>query len=257
MTILSSASDSEQSKALGPSKPILELKDVSIYQDTKIIIQAFSLDIHPGEFVYLIGKTGSGKSSLLRALYGDIPILHGKASLCGFNLTRMNSSKIPYLRRKLGIIFQDFNLLQDRNVGHNLDFVLKATGHRNRKKRGLKIDEALTLVGLQHKKYDMPHTLSGGEQQRIVIARALLNDPQLIIADEPTGNLDPETSDRILEILKGISLEKNTGVLLATHDYRLIEKFSGRLLQCEKGRLSEIEKPKALKKSPSKFLNPN
>lgn len=240
MSTLSPVEDKTFQAKKSNVQPIVAMNDVTIYQSEKIVLQPFNLTIHEGEFVYIIGKTGSGKSSLLRTLYADIPLKNGSASVCGYNLINLKRNKIPYLRRKLGIIFQHFNLLEDRNVGHNLDFVLKATGNKSRKKRGIRIDEVLDAVGLLDKKFAMPHTLSGGEQQRVVIARSLLNYPKMIIADEPTGNLDPDTSDDILYLLQNIVQHQNTAVLLATHDYRLMDKFPGRVLKCINGRMEEL-----------------
>jgi cell division transport system ATP-binding protein len=189
----------------------------------------------------LIGKTGSGKSSLLKALYGALPLEAGEGSVCGVNLRQLNRRSIPLLRRKLGIVFQDFNLLDDRNVEENLLFVLKATGWTNKKQMQERMDTVLNSVALPDAKTRMPHQLSGGEQQRIVIARALLNQPELIIADEPTGNLDPETSDDILVLLRNLAINSNTAVLLATHDYRILQNFPARIIRCQNGRVLDEE----------------
>ncbi|MEM1123656.1 MAG: ATP-binding cassette domain-containing protein, partial [Bacteroidota bacterium] len=199
------------------------------------------LKIHRGEFTYLIGKTGSGKSSLLKTLYGALPLQSGKGKVAGFDLTMLNRKTIPFLRRKLGIVFQDFNLLVDRNIQENLAFVLKATGWKDKKARQRRIDEVLEKVALTSKKSKMPYELSGGEQQRIVFARALLNDPDLIVADEPTGNLDPDTSDDILLLLKNLADEQNTAVFFATHDYRILENFPARIVRCQKGQILDEE----------------
>ncbi|MEO1516174.1 MAG: ATP-binding cassette domain-containing protein [Bacteroidota bacterium] len=220
---------------------IVTLKNVSVLQGDKTVLQEVNLDIEKGEFAYLIGKTGSGKSSLLKTLYAALPLQDGIGHVAGFNLRKLNRKTIPLLRRKLGIVFQDFNLLSDRNVEENLLFVLKATGWKtpaNRQKRMQQVLEDVGLVDCLHK---MPHTLSGGEQQRLVIARALLNQPEILLADEPTGNLDPDTSDEILQLLRNVSKERNTAVLFATHDYRIIEQFPARILRCHKGKVLDEE----------------
>lgn len=218
------------------AETILELKNAKIYQQDQLILNDVSCRLQKGEFVYLIGKTGSGKSSLLKTLYGELPLTEGEGIVADYKLQKLKRNKIPFLRRRLGIVFQDFQLLTDRTVEANLDFVLRATGWKSKKEISDKINEVLNLVGLGTKGYKMPHQLSGGEQQRVAIARALLNDPDLILADEPTGNLDPETSGRILNLLIEISQRGNT-VLMATHDYSLMEKFHQRTLKCEDGRL--------------------
>ena len=215
---------------------VVDLKDVTIFQQATPVLSEVNLEIQKGEFCYLIGKTGSGKSSLLKTLYADLELKKGHGNVVDFDLSKLDRNSIPLLRRKLGIVFQDFNLLDDRNIDANLDFVLNATGWDDRNKRINRIAEVLELVGLKHKLYSMPHELSGGEQQRIVVARALLNKPELILADEPTGNLDPETSDEILYLLRDLSKEQNTAVILATHDYRILNKFSGRVIRCQRGK---------------------
>ena len=220
---------------------IVSLKNAAIYQGKTLILNDVNITITKGEFSYLIGKTGSGKSSLLKALYGALPLGVGEGSVCGVNLRQLNRRSIPSLRRKLGIVFQDFNLLDDRNVEENLLFVLKATGWTNKKQMQERIDTVLTSVGLPDSKSRMPHQLSGGEQQRIVIARALLNQPELIIADEPTGNLDPETSDDVLVLLRNLAINSNTAVLLATHDYRILQNFPARIIRCQNGRVLDEE----------------
>ena len=225
-----------QTRRQSTNNPVVELKDVTIFQQANAILSEVNLEIGKGEFCYLIGKTGSGKSSLLKTLYADLELKKGNGNVVGFDLTKMDRDSIPMLRRKLGIVFQDFNLLDDRNIDANLDFVLKATGWENREERMKRIGEVLEMVGLKHKLFNMPHELSGGEQQRIVVARALLNQPELILADEPTGNLDPETSDEILYLLRDLSKEQKTAVILATHDYRILNKFSGRVIRCQRGR---------------------
>ena len=211
---------------------IVYLRDVQIFQDKNQVLTNVNLKITKGEFVYLIGKTGSGKSSLLKTLYAGIPFSTGKGTVAGYDLATVNRKTIPLLRRKLGIIFQDFNLLSDRSIQKNLEFVLKATGWNDRRKMETRMEQVLEKVGLKGKNHEMPHAISGGEQQRVVIARSLLNNPDLIIADEPTGNLDPETSDDILLLLRQLARENNTAVLFATHDYRILENFPARIIRC-------------------------
>jgi cell division transport system ATP-binding protein len=220
---------------------IVQLHNASVYQDNSLILSDINITISTGEFSYLIGKTGSGKSSLLKTLYGALPLQKGNATVCGFNLKTLNRAKIPLLRRKLGIVFQDFNLLTDRNVEENLLFVLKATGWTDKRLMDECINTALISVGLPEARKRMPHQLSGGEQQRVVIARALLNKPELIIADEPTGNLDPETSDDILTLLRNLTSNSNTAVLFATHDYRILQHFPARIIRCGNGRVLDEE----------------
>ncbi len=213
---------------------VINLQDISVYQKNKLVLANVNLNINNGEFVYLIGKTGSGKSSLMQLLYADLPVEQGKASICGYNLNSIKNSQIPFLRRKLGIVFQDFQLLEDRTIEENLIFVLKATGWKDKQEIQARIIEVLEEVELISKLKVMPHQLSGGEQQRIVIARALLNHPELILADEPTGNLDPETSNGIMKVLMKIS-QSGKAVLMATHNYNLIHKFPGKIIKCEEG----------------------
>ena len=217
---------------------IIEFKNTVIRHKENIVLKDVNLEIKKGEFIYLIGKVGSGKSSLLKSMYAEVPINEGHVFVVGYNLKRVKSSQIPYLRRKMGIIFQDFQLLSDRSVYENLNFVLKATGWKNKKEMDVRIREVLTQVDMVHKGYKMPHQLSGGEQQRIGIARALLNEPDLILADEPTGNLDPDTTNDLMQLLLKIS---NTGktVIMATHNYGMIDKYKGRILKCEDTRLKE------------------
>ncbi len=221
------------------SKPIVYLDKVNIKQNDKIILSNISLSINKGEFVYMIGKTGIGKSSLLRILYGDLKIGEGEANVMGINLNKIKDKKIPYLRRKLGIVFQDFKLLSDRSIEKNLIFVLKATDWRNSSEIGVRIEEVLKMVKLKDVRSKFPHELSGGEQQRVAIARALLNKPELVLADEPTGNLDPATSIEIMQLLKDIHNDGTT-ILIATHDYEIISKFPAKTIRIEKGRLFEL-----------------
>ena len=223
---------------------ILKLEDVTIFQEDNLVLSDVNLDIKKGEFLYLIGKTGSGKSSLMKTLYGDLSLKKGTGEIVGFNLGQLKDKEIPLLRRKIGIVFQDFKLLNDRTVFENLNFVLKATGWKDAKKMEAKIEEVLVKVGMQTKKFKMPFQLSGGEQQRIAIARALLNDPDLILADEPTGNLDPKTSMEVMNLLGDIH-KSGKSILMATHDYALILKFQQRTLKCEGGELFEVVQQKA------------
>ncbi len=218
---------------------IVDIRDAKIVNSKVTILNKVDLKLAAGEFVYLIGKTGSGKSSLLKTLYGELKIGTGSGKVCGFTLEKLKKSEIPYLRRKLGIVFQDFELLMDRTVYENLLFVLKATGWKDKKKMEERINEVLEHVELGAKGYKMPHELSGGEQQRVVISRALLNSPTLLLADEPTGNLDPETSQNILRLLQSIASE-GTSIIMATHDYTVMEKFPARTISCEDQRVKEI-----------------
>lgn len=219
---------------------MINYKGVNIEREQQLLLKDVSLHIGKGEFVYLIGQVGSGKSSLLKTIYAELPIAEGEASVFEYDLTTLRRRQIPFLRRRLGIIFQDFQLLVDRTVQQNLEFVLKATGWSNKLDIEERIDQVLRLVGMENKGYRMPNTLSGGEQQRIVIARALLNDPAVILADEPTGNLDPTTSSNIVQLLYNICKEHNTTVLMSTHNMQLLEQFPGRVLKVEDGTVTEI-----------------
>ncbi|MGB0769160.1 MAG: cell division ATP-binding protein FtsE [Flavobacteriaceae bacterium] len=221
------------------SESVLKLDSASIFQDKNLILNEVNIDVKKGEFVYLIGKTGSGKSSLLKTLYGDLGLSHGKGEIVGFDLNAMKDKNIPFLRRKLGIVFQDFKLLNERTINNNLDFVLRATGWKDKVKIKQKIEDVLTKVSMQNKGHKFPYELSGGEQQRIAIARALLNDPELILADEPTGNLDPETSIEVMEVLQDLNKKGNT-ILMATHDYGLLLKYPSKTLKCENNRVFEV-----------------
>lgn len=213
---------------------IIRLDKISIFQKHNMVLNNISLSVDKGEFVYLIGKTGSGKSSLLKTLYAELPLIQGEANVAGFNLINIKRKEIPFLRRKLGIVFQDFQLLTDRTINENLLFVLKATGWKNKDDMQKRVQEVLEKVRLGTKGFKMPHELSGGEQQRISIARALLNDPELILADEPTGNLDPETSEDIMNTLLDIS-KNGRAVIIATHDIMMFNKFPSRTIKCENG----------------------
>ncbi|MEY3323934.1 MAG: hypothetical protein RL316_146 [Bacteroidota bacterium] len=222
------------------AESIIELRNVNIYQGSSLVLQDVNLNVNKGEFVYLVGKTGSGKSSLLKTLYGELALQEGEGTVGGFNLKALDWKKVPYLRRTLGVVFQDFQLLTDRNVNENLKFVLKATGWTDERLMNEKIADVLDKVGLKSKGFKMPFELSGGEQQRIDIARALLNSPKLILADEPTGNLDPETSDEIMRLLFHISRDYNTTVVMATHDYIVVQKFPARMIRTEQGKVEDV-----------------
>lgn len=219
---------------------LLELKNITVKREENAILQNASLSIYPGEFVYLIGRVGSGKSTLLKSIYADLSIFSGEGRFSRFDLKNIKRKEIPFLRRELGIIFQDFQLLTDRSVEHNLEFVLRATGWKEKKAIEKRIHEVLEQVGLDHKAYKMPHELSGGEQQRIVISRALLNKPKMILADEPTGNLDPQTGEQITLLLREIR-DQGTAVLMSTHNYALVKKYQERIIKAEEGKLMEMQ----------------
>jgi cell division transport system ATP-binding protein len=218
---------------------VIFFRDVPVYQRDTLVFSGASLEVRHGEFVYLIGKTGTGKSSLLKAIYAELPVKQGDAKVAGFDLIGIRTREIPLLRRKLGIIFQDFQLLSDRNINDNLNFVLRATGWKNKKEMAEQVKGVLQKVGLATKGFKFPHQLSGGEQQRVAIARSLLNNPEIILADEPTGNLDPETSRDIMKLLIDIS-QTGCAVLMATHNYLLLNEFSSRIIRCEGGKLHSL-----------------
>ena len=220
---------------------VAQLKDANIYQKNTQVLQQVDLSVSRAEFVYLIGKTGDGKSSLLKTLWGELPLLEGNGKVAGYDLARLSRKEIPLLRRQIGMIFQEFHLFKDWTVESNLKFVLEAIGWKDKAKIGQRLHEVLAKVGLTHKLQQPAYKLSGGEQQRVVIARAMLNKPALILADEPTGNLDPDTSDQILYLLRDFAIEHDTAVFMATHDYRIIEKFPGRVYQVAGGKVEELD----------------
>ncbi len=219
------------------AEAIVELRNVNIYQGDSLILGDVNIVVNRGEFVYLVGKTGTGKSSLLKTLYGDLTLKEGEGIVAGYNLSDLDWKKVPYLRRNLGVVFQEFQLLTDRNVNENMKFVLKATGWKDEKLMDEKISDVLDKVGLKTKGFKMPFELSGGEQQRVDVARALLNSPKLILADEPTGNLDPETSDEVMQLLFSITRDYGTSIIMATHDYPVIQKFPARTIKTERGKV--------------------
>ena len=218
---------------------VLELKNASIYQGDSLVLSNVNVEVNKGDFVYLIGKTGSGKSSFMKTLYGDLPLTEGEGHIVEYNLKTLKEKDIPFLRRKLGVVFQDFKLLTDRTVNENLLFVLKATGWKDKNEMNKRVEEVLAKVDMKTKGFKYPHELSGGEQQRIAIARALLNNPELILADEPTGNLDPQTSIEVMEVLQDINKNGNT-ILMATHDYALLLKYPSKTLKCDENQVFEV-----------------
>lgn len=224
-------------------EPVVRISNASIFQEDHTVLSEIDFNIDKGEFVYLIGRTGSGKSSLLKTLYADLPLRLGQAEVTGYQVNNIKTKEVPYLRRKVGIIFQDFELFFDRSVAENLTFVMKATGWKDPAKMKSRIAEVLMRVGLGAVSAKMPHQLSGGEQQRVVIARAMINEPQILFADEPTGNLDPDVSEGIIKLFEEINTS-GTAVLMATHNHRFIEKFPHRVLKCEKGKVLDSSKEK-------------
>ena len=214
-------------------KPLISFKDADILNGEAIVIYGFDVDIYPGDFVYIVGKVGTGKTSIIRTMIAENPLHKGKGVVCGYDLVKMKEKDIPYLRRKMGVVFQDFQLLMDRSVQENLLFVLRATGWKSESQMEKRIREVLSAVGMELKAHKMPHQLSGGEQQRIAIARSLLNEPEVIIADEPTGNLDNETADGIMKLLTGINKEKGTAIVMVTHNRQIFEKYPGRVMVCK------------------------
>lgn len=229
-------------------KLLIKYVDVDICQQDEVVLKGVQLEVHSGEFIYLIGKVGSGKSTLLKSMYCELPILEGVAGVLGYDLLKLKSKELPFLRRKIGVIFQDFQLLTDRTVTENLDFVLRATGWKDKASIDEQIHNVLLQVGMSQKGYKMPHQLSGGEQQRIVIARSLLNSPEMILADEPTGNLDPETGKELVELLYNIRMSGTT-VVMATHNLSWVERFPGRVLRCEDGKLREVTNSVTIEKT--------
>lgn len=219
------------------AEAIIDIREANIYQGDSMVLKNVNFQVNKGEFVYLVGKTGTGKSSLLKTFYGELPLKEGNGTVAGYDLRKLTWREVPYLRRNLGVVFQDFQLLTDRNVNENLKFVLKATGWKDEKLMNEKIADVLDKVGLRSKGFKMPFEMSGGEQQRVDIARALLNSPKLILADEPTGNLDPETSDEIMQLLFHISKDYGAAIVMATHDYIVINKFPARMVRTEKGQV--------------------
>ncbi|MCB9251219.1 MAG: ATP-binding cassette domain-containing protein [Flavobacteriales bacterium] len=224
---------------MSETKSVLRLNDAVVFQGETLVLQNVNIQVNAGELVYLVGKTGSGKSSLLKTLYADLPLKEGSGIIADFDLTKLKRKQIAFLRRKLGIVFQDFNLLSDRNVYQNLWFILESIGWKKNNEMDHRIKDVLKLVSLQGKEHKMIHELSGGEQQRLVIARAILNKPEVILADEPTGNLDPDVTDNIMELLYEIC-RQGTGMLIATHDYRIIKKFPGKIYRCDENKIEEV-----------------
>ena len=219
--------------------PIISFKGADILNGEATVIYGLDMDVFPGDFVYIVGKVGTGKTSIIRTIIAENPLLKGSGEACGFKLNGIREKEIPYLRRKMGVVFQDFQLLMDRSVEENLSFVLRATGWKSEDEMAKKIKQVLEAVGMERKAHKMPHQLSGGEQQRIAIARALLNEPEVIIADEPTGNLDPETADGIMQLLTGINKEKGTAIVMVTHNRQIFDKYPGRVMVCAEERCEE------------------
>jgi cell division transport system ATP-binding protein len=215
------------------NKALISFKGADILNGEATVIYGLDMEIYPGDFVYIVGKVGTGKTSIIRTIIAENALEKGTGEVCGYSLNGIKEKDIPYLRRKMGVVFQDFQLLMDRSVEDNLDFVLKATGWKNEKEVSARIQQVLEAVGMERKAHKMPHQLSGGEQQRIAIARALLNDPQVIIADEPTGNLDEETADGIMKLLTGINREKGTAIVMVTHNRQIFERYPGRVMMCQ------------------------
>lgn len=240
---------------MSESNVIMSIRNAKIFQKDALVLNDVNIDIEKGEFVYLIGKTGSGKSSLLKTCYGELPLVEGEGEISGFDLKKLKRKEIPYLRRKLGIVFQDFQLLTDRSVNDNLYFVMKATGWKDKKKMEKRAQEVLDKVYLGSKGYKMPHELSGGEQQRVVISRALINDPELILADEPTGNLDPETTEEILSLLFEIA-KSGRAILMATHDYTYMQKFSSRTITCQNNKVIDSKNEADIERSTPEYIMP-
>lgn len=220
-------------------KPLISFKGADILNGEATVIYGFDVDIYPGDFVYIVGKVGTGKTSIIRTMIAENPLYKGKGEVCGYNLVTMKEKEIPYLRRKMGVVFQDFQLLMDRSVEENLRFVLSATGWKSEEQMSKRINEVLTAVGMERKIHKMPHQISGGEQQRIAIARSLLNDPEVIIADEPTGNLDNETADGIMKLLTQINKSKGTAIVMVTHNRQIFEKYRGRVMVCQNEECTE------------------
>lgn len=219
--------------------PIISFKGADILNGEATVIYGLDMDVYPGDFVYIVGKVGTGKTSIIRTIIAENPLLKGSGEACGFKLCGIREKEIPYLRRKMGVVFQDFQLLMDRSVEENLSFVLRATGWKSEDQMSRKITQVLEAVGMERKAHKMPHQLSGGEQQRIAIARALLNEPEVIIADEPTGNLDPETADGIMQLLTSINKEKGTAIVMVTHNRQIFDKYPGRVMVCAEERCEE------------------
>jgi len=222
-------------------KPIISFREADIVNGEATVIYGLDMDVYQGDFVYIVGKVGTGKTSIIRTMIAENPLVKGKGSVCGYDLVKIREKDIPYLRRKMGVVFQDFQLLMDRSVEENLLFVLRATGWKSEKEMNDRITAVLKAVGMERKAHKMPHQLSGGEQQRIAIARSLLNDPEVIIADEPTGNLDNETADGIMKLLTGINKEKGTAIVMVTHNRQIFEKYPGRVMVCREERCTEQE----------------